>query len=421
MVTIKRKEVSEGDERRGDDRPIFSAFEIGKATTTRYELQRLTGHPGLVEDTTSVEKVYELYHANKKLDYLAIVDGRGSIVGYLRRAMFLAALSQSHYSRELLMRPERTVSELMDPRVITVDAFMSLSEASRLLMDREESIRFDPFVVSLEGDFLGLSTVKRVMDSMNHYVQRDLNACREAQDSMMMPLDTGVENKIHYSLFVEPLAGPGGDYADVFEINENLSVLTLFDVCGKGIKASNMVMAIGSMFRMMFDIENPETLDLKSLNMNARLERFNRLLWDMTPGEMYATGLVMVVDKQKLLLQVYDYGHGFLWLRRNGKVHFLNESNKQDLELPFLGITPELSLLPANYRMKPGDVVFTTSDGIPEQKNPRKEEFGLDPIPSIMMKTRDPLSLIDLMQEEVARFQEGYRRTDDFSALAFTI
>lgn len=400
---------------------MFSAYEIGKATTTRWELERETGHPGFLAENTPVEAVYELYHANKRIDFLAIADGQGRIVGYLRRSMFLAALSQSHYSRELYMRPERTVAELMDPRVVTVDASLSLSEASRLLMDREESIRFDPFVVSLDGEYFGVSTVRRVMDSMNHYFQRDLNACREAQDTMMTPRDRGVENRLAFASYVEPLSGPGGDYADVFEINENLSVIVLFDVCGKGIKASNMVMAIGSMFRMMFDMDDPVKLDLKTLNMTARLERLNRLLWDITPGEMYATGLVMVLDKEKFLLQVYDYGHGFLWLRRGAKVHFLNHSNRQDLELPFLGIQPELMLLPANYRLKPGDLVLTCSDGIPESKNPRKDEFGVDRVPSILLKSRDPATTIDHLKDAVVRFQEGYRRTDDFSALAFRL
>ncbi len=420
MITI-RKTTAESEDRRSDTRPIFSAYEIGKATTTRFELERETGHTCAVSEHSSVDTVYQLYQTNKKIDFLAILDPNGRIVGYLRRSMFLASLSQTHYSRELLMRPERTIAELMDPRVVIVDAFQSLSEASRLLMEREESIRFDPFVVSLEGEFFGLSTVKRVMDSMNYYFQRDLTACREAQDVMMTPRNPGVENVIHHASFVEPLSGPGGDYVDVFELNENLAVLVLFDVCGKGIKAANMVMALGSMLHMMFQELDAPSIDFRALNMTARLERLNRLLWEITPGEMYATGVVLVLDKASCLLQVYDFGHGFLWLRRGGKVHILKSTVNQHIDLPFIGMQPDLQMLPANVRMKPGDVVFTCSDGIPEARNMQKEEFGVQRITEAMKKTRDPAALVELVREEVARFMAGYRRGDDFSALSFSL
>ncbi len=61
--------------------------------------------------------------------------------------MFFALLSQTRFSRELLLRQEMTVSSIMDPRLVVLDAQMTLSEASALLMEREYRLDHTPITL----------------------------------------------------------------------------------------------------------------------------------------------------------------------------------------------------------------------------------------------------------------------------------
>ena len=128
----------------------------------------------------------------------------GEICGYIRRQMFLASLSQNNYSRELLLRQEMRVAGLMDPRPICLDAYTNLSEASDILMKRDDSVRFDPFIVLLENKYYGISSVRRVLDSVNYYFNLDLKACQEAQERLMVKREGNTENLLHAHKVVHP-------------------------------------------------------------------------------------------------------------------------------------------------------------------------------------------------------------------------
>ncbi len=396
-------------------RVIFSAYEVGRTARRLHEDD--ANAVGLIRGDMSVVDVETLYAEKPELDFLPIRNELDEFVGYVRRESFLAALGRGQYARELLLRPERRIDELMDERIVCLDAHCTLSEASRELMARPEEIRFDPFVVLLEDRFHGISSVRRVLDGLNHYFNLDMDACKQAQDRLMEVPERAVENTLNWARLVQPLNGPGGDYVKVFDLDEDLSVAVLFDVCGKGIKAANMVMAIGSVFESLFASGEVSRARMGGPGLAGRLSRLNNLLWRMTPEEMYATGVVLLLEKRKYLLRVFEYGHGLLWLRRGNRIHRLADESPP--ELPFLGIRPDCDVQAVNYRLKPGDLIFSCSDGVTEMKNRAKEEFGLGRTTEVMGRgINEPSELVRRMHLELEDFRDGARIGDDVSMLA---
>ncbi len=429
------EEQSESGGRRGRDRPIFSAYEVGKTARTVHELERLTaGRAVVLNENTTTTELHELYQQFPEVDYLAVRRDDGRITGYLRKQMFFAALSQNQFTRDLLLKPNTPVSGVMETRVVTLDSHTRLSDASRILMGRDEEIRFDPFVVLHEGEFYGVSSVRRVLDALNYYFSQDLEACNDAQEQVLdnstyrPPVGTGqaVEHTMQAAVRVLPLTGPGGDYGAVYELSENLTLLLLFDVCGKGLKAAQMVLSIATAVRTMLEFNGRPVTDFQSFDLGGRLTTLNRMIFETTPEGMYATGVAMLYEKNHRILQLYDYGHALVWLRRKDKIYNLCESIEFDATngVPFFGIDPHLRVRGKNFQLRPDDTLFVCSDGINEAKNPEKEEFGMDHINRTLLELpagSAPGDVLDHVLRRWEEFRNGYRKLDDVSMLAATI
>lgn len=411
--------------RRSSERPIFSAYEVGKIAVPveRIIAEELGGHtPVLTEDTPTLE-VFELYRNYPRADFFPVKSRDGKIAGYLRRQMFFAALSQNDFTRDLLLKPNVSIGSLMDPRVAIIDAWTRLSDASDRLMAREEEIRFDPFVITLDGEVMGISSVRRLLEGLNKYLRMDMEACARAQRSLLdSPPLQKVENLAQTYVSVLPLADPGGDIAGVVELSERLTLLYLFDVCGKGLPASQMTLVIGAAIRSLFSEPVSQDADLLRLGLSQRLQRFNRLVSEITPETNYATGIVAAYDKQTRVLQLFDYGHALAYLRRGSRVFSLCEGLEGDQsgEPPFFGISAETRAPVRNFQLRRGDLFMLCSDGIAEQKNEDGVDWGPRGICAALrcVDPEQPLDAALVWMEASWRAYRGQSRiTDDRSWL----
>ncbi|MCE9597140.1 MAG: SpoIIE family protein phosphatase [Spirochaetia bacterium] len=405
-------------DRRKSERPIFSAFELGKICIIDQNLARITsGRIENIHEETVVTEIHDLYKSYTDLDFIPVMSG-SKISGYLRKQMFFAQLSETRFSRELLLRSDVTASSMMDPRVTVLDSRMNLSEASELLMNREESVRFDPFVITHESRLLGTSTVQRVLEGLNHFLKMDFQSCDLTQKKLMTPMNRGVELTLNHHQILQPLLAPGGDYVDVIELNERYSLALLFDVCGKGLKASTMVNSLASILKTLVYKLDQEGIDLPGILL--MMHSLNQLLFHLTCEEMYATGVALIIDKQKSVLTVLDYGHGFLWLKRNRSIHRLCAHIQNSIAVPFLGIHENLEIQAGHFRIHPGDLLFACSDGLTEARNSARQEYGADRIKTMLRfgPSTNAITTNEAILRDLEAFRGGARRTDDLSVLA---
>ncbi len=405
------------------EKPVFSAFEVGRTTIVRETLQAQTGYSfSLPLEDQSPAEIFELYQAFPKLDFLPVRNESGWITGYLTRKTFFASLSESQFSRDLLFRREARLHHLINRHIICLNAHTSLTEASEILMQRPDHMRFDPFVVTLNRRFFGISTIDRVMRGINYFLTREMEAVRDAQFRIMeAPGAPDIDNAVRHHISVQPFQGPGGDFARVYELNERFSIAMLFDVCGKGVKAAAMVSVLGTLFHKLWkDLQKHPTFTLRVLE--KELFRLNNDLTLLSSVEMYATGVVLLIDKQSYILSVFDYGHGMLWLRRNQRVHQL-QGPRSDTSIPFLGITENLRMQPFSFRIKRGDILFSCSDGILEQLNPAKEAYGSLRTIEALRKAGEgsPAGLCNQILNDWNTFRAGAPIRDDLSILLLQI
>ena len=438
----ERSQSAEATERPAPALPIFSAFEVGRKVLTVERLKELSGYDYALplEDDPAVQ-VYELYRSFPDLQYLPVMDARGNISGYTLRNQFLAILSKNHYSRELMLRPDVKLKSMMRTGPVILDAHATLSEASSALMARPEESRFDPFVVTLDDRFYGISTVDLVLRGMNSFLRRDNEACLEAQHALLRwkpeerPEQGGLPSTavqkyasssdsrdiatLEFSRYVSPLSGPGGDFTQSYELSTHSTLFMLFDVCGKGLKASSMVSIIGTSLHSSLC---HDTITGESENTRVRklLERLNSITFELSPAEMYATGIALLINRKSRIASVYDFGHGMLWITRNHRTHRMERSGIGNSDqAPFLGMHADLLIQPVHYKLQDGDLLFSCSDGIMEQRDGSGEMFGSHRIEEILSGTRpEPERINREMLQYWESFREDSRATDDLSMMS---
>ncbi len=411
------------------ERPIFSANEVGKVTIMINQLKQLTGYDysKLPLETSSTQLIYNIFHDHPNLDFLPIVNETGWIVGYFTKKQFLSLISENPYNRELLFRKDVQVKSFLNPNVVCLNAYSTLTEASEILMNRSDEIRFDPFVVTLDRKFFGISTVDKVLNGINVFLKRDLEAVKESQLSLnnfFIEHEKKIENTLDFISYVSLLHGPGGDFVKNYEINDEFSLVVILDVCGKGVKASSMVFSIVQLLNK--EIQRLiETNAFNVRNFHKSLLKLNHELVLTTSLDLYATALFIVVNKFKHIITIFDCGHNLIWLKRKDKVYKLEtmETTKssENKNTSFLGISLDFNVIPISYKIKKDDILFSCSDGITEQINPQKEMY-ITRIEKILREFKNDMKKNrKLLLKDWNEFREFRRVRDDVSFFIFKL
>ena len=88
-------------------------------------------------------------------------------------------------------------------------------------------------------------------------------------------------------------------------------------------------------------------------------------------------------------------------------------------QAPFLGMHADLLIQPVHYKLQDGDLLFSCSDGIMEQRDGSGEMFGSHRIEEILSGTRpEPERINREMLQYWESFREDSRATDDLSMMS---
>ncbi len=402
-----------------DEKVVFSAIEVGRC-------QRKAISP--VPESMPMRDLNDFFQENLHVDSVPVCqsDNPDKIVGYILQEKFMAFLGQSPYHRDIYLRPNYTIKTVMDNDVVVLDSHLTLMEASLILMRRSPEKVYDPFVVVHKGKYLGISTVRSVMDGLNQFSTHNLKSCESAQKAVLHQPDEVDYEKLNLHFILEELNGLGGDLVFHQRLQQSDYLITIMDVSGKGLRASNMVMTIQSAlitaFEMFPMVQNGQENHRKILSQ--LINRLNRLIAENTPFDMYATAAFFLVDTASGSLDYFDYGHTPVYLIREGKVFKIPmRPSKDSTGIPFFGIDPELTILPARVRIQPGDKIFSYTDGLEEARNVAGEEFGDERIIETLRQCAElrPREVTTHIKQTLEDFRLGNRVLDDLTLLCFEI
>lgn len=196
-----------------------------------------------------------------------------------------------------------------------------------------------------------LATVRKQVE--NHRRERtELDIAHDVQQKLL-PQSNKPMRTIEYTGCCVPAREVGGDYYDFFDAGADKLSLLLADVSGKGIPAALLMANLQATFRSRSaeELTHPATL----------LPVVNRLFYESTAPEFYATLFFAAYDDRTRVLRYANCGHPSpILIRADGTVDHLESSNT------VLGLFSQWTCTESSITLAPGDALFISSDGVTE-------------------------------------------------------
>jgi phosphoserine phosphatase RsbU/P len=198
----------------------------------------------------------------------------------------------------------------------------------------------------------------------------------------------------------------GGDWYELVQLADGRVAVGVGDVCGKGVPAALFMGITKTLIR----INLRETPDLPGAILKA-----NAYLANNNAAELFATLLYAAFDPRSGEVELVSCGHLPALLRRaDGAVEQLSGAG-----LP-VGLFEALKLRAQRAEMRPGDLLFLSTDGVTEAENLADAEFGEARLTKLLA-TGEPCAAaawIARVEDAVREHARGRPQFDDVTCVA---
>jgi len=199
----------------------------------------------------------------------------------------------------------------------------------------------------------------------------------------------------------------GGDFADCFPLDGQVTAVAVGDLSGKGLAAAVQVGTVRNMLR--YAIYNGETLAESVTKLNRTLSEFNLLVG-------FATLFAATFDASVGELRYINCGQepALVFHASTGEVEELPPTG------PVLGSFEHFELTQETLTLAPGDVLAVFTDGLTEVGARRGSMLGIGGVAEILKAnaltetgaTQSANALVRRLIEEVNRRVHGHLRDD---------
>ncbi|MBV8818146.1 MAG: SpoIIE family protein phosphatase [Acidobacteriaceae bacterium] len=202
-----------------------------------------------------------------------------------------------------------------------------------------------------------------------------------------------------------PAREVGGDYYDYLALSPSRTAFVLADVSGKGIASALLMANLQASFRSQSDLAQHDPAQL--------LAAVNRLFYDATPPEHYATLFYADYDESTRTLCYLNCGHpAAIVVREDRTVERLESTTT------VLGLFPKWSAKQGRIELRRGDTLLLYSDGVSEAGGDSGEEFGEERLIGLLQAMRHETldRILDRIISSVQSYS-GAHQSDDITAI----
>lgn len=241
-----------------------------------------------------------------------------------------------------------------------------------------------------------LKQLYKEMQEQNDKFKGELEMARKLQASLLPgPL---ADNRLDFSLLFMPCEALGGDFLDIFKIDDSHVGLYIADVSGHGIPASLLTVFLRSTLN--------KKLPSPAKALKELFFEFNQSKLD---EELYITIFYAIINLDKRTMLYSNAG-------LNVSPVVYSDTRFDLLRLPGIPISnwtekPEYS--DGLISFQPGDKLFFYSDGILEMRNNFNEQYGEERLLSILLNdSSKPKQLLLSIKKSAFQFA-GIKTTKD--------
>jgi len=352
--------------------------------------------------------VAEQFNARPELFALP-VEKDGGVVGLVTRSRILERAGK--FLENLSSRP---LDQDLSPHR-SLDARESVDKVVAHLFSDDTKALTELFLVFLDGQYYGLTDLRRLVSRSAKLREQDLEKAREVQEGSLAK-DRLPTTKWERSRLVRMAYGVGGDFYQEMSWADGTCFLGCFDVSGKGISGSLVTAALDGFFAAVRTEEGPAPSPL------AFSHRLNRFLKDILPLGTFVTGVLFVLPAQPgpsgtLRLLNFGYSPIYFYVRKDNKV--AGKGLKPNL--PPLGLD-DLVLNDSSLFSLPFEVgtkVYAFSDGMADLMTPSGKRYGEDQLRELLSKSYklNAAEFLAKVKEEIGAWQGDAPQADDITML----
>ncbi len=252
--------------------------------------------------------------------------------------------------------------------------------------------------ISLENIRLFHETIEK------QRIEEDIRIAQEIQRNLL-PSKLPESKLFEFFGLNEPSKLVGGDYFDVFRLNDNQILILIADAVGKGISASlvmsNLQATVKALTRLNFNLAQI-TKELNNLmKQNLSSGNFITLFWG-------------ILDEKEKTLEYINAGHNPPILIRENEIFRLDEG----------GILIGVLELNQDYKsekieLNSKDLICLFTDGFIEAIDENEKEFGEEKFIQKLIESKNlPLDIIaNKLIEEVITYSNNSNSLDDLTIL----
>jgi len=206
-----------------------------------------------------------------------------------------------------------------------------------------------------------------------------------------------------------PAAEVGGDFYDLFPLDDGRLLLVIADTAGKGISACLYSLGLRSMLRTLASGKKP----LAEIVLRAN----DLFLKDAAHSGMFVTLWIGIYYPDTCAIEYCSQGHPPAYAVHGGK------SVKLWTPGIALGAQAFDAVTVKTHALKPGEFLFLYTDGIIESHNPDRQMFGEERLLDCLEEAGAMASsaVVEKVLMAVSRFSVGAPQHDDMTLLAFQI
>jgi phosphoserine phosphatase RsbU/P len=256
-------------------------------------------------------------------------------------------------------------------------------------------------------------------------LREEVESVRKLQESVI-PKDLYCPEGYRISARYEPsqiqvvggrsVALAGGDYYDVFTLDDNNVVLLVGDASGHGMKAAMSIMTMHTLVRM---IRSQKYRDTAAFVAEVNNQLTQQSVVNDEGGFITLLYCILYVDREELMWTSAGHPVPMIQNLKSGEVSLLGPEDAGGLPL---GIVPEIDYETYTSPIPKGSRLLLFTDGLIEafpEKGEDHREFGLDGVRETMKRGRDlPVdAALQSLFDESNAFTQGSGRHDDTSAI----
>lgn len=276
------------------------------------------------------------------------------------------------------------------------------------------SARENPFVdliVYHKGQYYGVLAIKDLIRQISKLRSNELAKAKNLQEFYVK------ENKVEtdmleYELFLDMAHDLGGDFYQNISIDEDRTLMSIYDVSGKNITAALTTSLITSFFTTL---KNENLFSKKS--DREIVESLNNLIIELTPDGHFVTGALFFINQKTKKITIFNMG--FSQVFTFVKIDKGFRLTVTEPEFPPFGI----SALPESgehvFPISVGMRIFSYSDGLTDLKDKFGKNYGDEKVKEFIKNnfTLSPKDFTPKLKKELDDFSLDAPQADDMSFL----